>query len=63
MARKVLVRGVPGYTDEFRATVIPGMDDLPAVDDRGPLAIICTEVDDLHVVPAACLKDVEDDES
>lgn len=60
MARKVKVRKVPGFVDGFTATVIPGMDEVPAVDDRGPVAVISTEAGELLVVPSSALEDIEE---
>lgn len=58
-ARRVKVRGLPGYTNEFQAVVVPGLDRVPAVDDRGDLAIISTEAGELLAVPADSLEDIE----
>jgi hypothetical protein len=58
MARRVKVNGVPGYTEAFRATVIPGLDRVPGVDGRGDLAVISTEAGELLVVPSDSLEDV-----
>lgn len=59
MAREVEIIGAPGYVDRFRAFVVPGLDRVPAVDDRGDLAVLYTEVGDYHVVPASTVHDVE----
>ena len=58
-ARRVKVHGLPGYTEDFRAVVIPGLDRVPAVDDRGDLAVISTEAGELLAVPADSLEDIE----
>jgi len=61
-ARRVKVRGLDGYTEEFTATVIPGLERVPAgavADDRGDLAIISTEAGELLAVPADSLEYIE----
>lgn len=45
--------GEPGYAHHVPVRPIPGLQDYPAVDGRGPLAVVTADGHDLHVVPAA----------
>lgn len=58
-ARRVKVRGLDGYTEEFTATVIPGLERVPAGAVADDLAIISTEAGELLAVPADSLEDIE----
>lgn len=57
MARKVKIVGVPGFTDDFRATVIPGLDRV-AQPGEADVAVISTEAGETLVVPADSLVDI-----
>lgn len=57
MAREVKVVGIPGFTDGFRATVIPGLDRV-AVPGDADAAVIRTEAGEVLAVPADSLVDV-----
>lgn len=57
MARKVRIVGVPGFTEDFRATVIPGLDRV-AQPGEADVAVISTEAGETLVVPADSLVDV-----
>lgn len=57
MARKVKVVGVPGFGEDFRAVVIPGLDRV-AQPGEANVAVISTEAGELLVVPADSLVDV-----
>lgn len=61
-ADNVEIVGAPGFVDRFRARLIPGLDHVPAVDGRGDLAVITTEVGDIHVVPASTVHPIESGE-
>lgn len=52
MPQHVKIVGAPGYVEEFRAVLIPGLHEVPAVDDRGPVSVISTEAGELLVVPS-----------
>lgn len=60
MPQHVKVVGAPGYVEEFRAVLVPGLHKVPAVDGRGPLSVLCTEVGEYHVVPSANVQFVEE---
>lgn len=51
----VTIVKAPGYPDHFKATVIPGLGDIPARDDRGMLAVITWGDGEVAVVPARCV--------
>lgn len=59
MAQNVIVRGAPGFQDEFEAELVPGMGHVPAVDGRGDLAVVLVQHllgdKDPLVVPAECI--------
>lgn len=52
MPQHVKVVGAPGFVEEFRAILIPGLHKIPAVDGRGELSVVTTEVGDIHVIPS-----------
>lgn len=45
--------GEPGYAHHVPVRPVPGFQDYPAVDGRGPLTVVTADGRDLHVVPAA----------
>lgn len=49
---KLIVHNAPGFAD-FKATMIPGLGENPAVDSRGPLAVVSDESGELFVVPSS----------
>lgn len=55
----VKIIGAPGYVDEFEAVIIPGLHKIPAVDGRGELTVVTTEVGDIHVIPSEFVQEVE----
>lgn len=55
-ANAVEIVGAKGFADRFEAYVIPGLDHLPPRDERGALAVIVTEVGDIHVVPSSTVR-------
>lgn len=58
--QRVAVVGAPGYVDRFTASLL--LNNFPAVDDRGDLAVVSTEVGELHVVPASTVHPLTDGE-
>lgn len=57
MARRVKIVGAPGY-GTFEATVVPGLDRVPAVDARGELAVVVDDDDWPVVVPSSTVHDI-----
>jgi hypothetical protein len=54
---KVKVVGVPGYPDEFRATIIPGLHEVPQPGEE-PVTVISTEAGEILVVPSSSIEEV-----
>jgi len=52
--------GVPGFED-FEATLIPGLGEIAAVDDRGPLAVVVDDYDCPQVVPASTVHPIDEE--
>lgn len=57
-ARKVMVVGAPGLND-FKASVVPGLDRVPVADEREHLAVVFDEGGELFVIPADRLEDLK----
>ena len=51
------MKGAPGLED-FEAVVVPGLGDCPAIDDRGPLAVVTNLAGDPFVVPVKYLEEI-----
>lgn len=55
MSNEVTIVEAPGYADHFKAQVIPGLESVPARDNRGELAVITWGDGEIGVVPARCV--------
>lgn len=52
MSQTVIVFRAPGHEDEFRATLVPGLHEIVAVDSRGPLTVVADAEGDVFVIPS-----------
>lgn len=58
MPQHVKVVGAPGYPEEFRAVLIPGLHDIPQPDGP-PVSVISTEAGEILAVPSESIRFVE----
>lgn len=61
MAQRVKIVGLPGYVEEFRAVIIPGLHRVPQPGEQ-PVTVISTEAGELLCVPSSTVRDPETDE-
>lgn len=59
MAQRVKIVGAPGFTEEFRAVIIPGLHMVPQTGSREPVTVISTEAGELLCVPSSTVRDPE----
>lgn len=60
MAQSVKVVGAPGYVDEFRAKIVPGLQEFRVADDQEPVTVVMDKGGDIHVVPSRCVQFTEE---
>ncbi len=60
MPQYVEVHNAPGFEEFWRAILVPGLGEIPAVDSRGILAVVTDESGIPFVVPAKCVRMTEE---
>lgn len=50
MPNEVVIAGHPGFVDEFRASLIPGLHNFTTPAEKEPVTVICTEAGEPLVV-------------
>lgn len=58
MPQHIKVVGAPGYPEEFRAVLIPGLHEVPQPGEA-PVSVISTEAGELLAVPSDTVRFVE----
>lgn len=58
MPQHIKVVGAPGYPEEFRAVLIPGLHEVPQPGEA-PVSVISTEAGELLAVPSDTVEFVE----
>lgn len=56
MPQHVKVVGAPGYPEEFRAVLIPGLHEIPG---ESPVSVISTEAGEILAVPSESVQFVD----